>query len=344
MKKISLQTPFFIVLFVAVLVLAFFMFLPFLTSLAVAASLAVVLWPLKIRFAKLFRGHDGLAALATAVTAFILILIPVVLIGFQIFRESAQLYQQFTSGNGLQLRELTSRIETPIKTYIPSFSIDIRPAAGSLFRWFVDHLGGIFAGTLQTALDFFVGIIAFFYFLRDGDRIRRRIIEISPLSDDDDEAILNRLAATISSVLRGTLLVSLIQGTLAGIGFAFFGLPNATLWGSLAALCALIPGFGTSLVMVPTVVYLILSGEFIPAFGLALWSAAAVGMIDNLLRPYLVGRGVKIHQLLILISVLGGIGIFGPLGFLIGPVVLSLLFALLDIYFSLTQPKKTLRV
>lgn len=324
---------FFIALSTGVMALVFFIFLPFLSALTVAVSLAILLWPVRVRLMRAFRGQRTFAALTTVVAASILLLIPATLLGYELFRESSRLYAQASSGSA-SVASLSKAIEGPIRQYYPDFSFDLGPGAQNVFKWLFDHLGTIFSSTLQTALEAFVAVIAFYYFLKDGERFRRKLMELSPLPDEEDAAILDKLVATINSVLIGTLLVSILQGVLAGIGFAMFGIPDSTLWGSLAAISSLIPGFGTSLVLVPGIVYLFLTGKVVAGLGLTIWSATAVGLVDNLLRPYLVGRGVRIHPLLVLISVLGGIDLFGALGFLIGPVVLSLMFALLDLYFA----------
>ena len=122
------------------------------------------------------------------------------------------------------------------------------------------------------------------------------------------------------------------------VGIWIFGIPNATLWGSIAAIAALIPSVGTSLVVLPGVLYLFLFGERFAALGLMIWGMTAVGLIDNILGPHLMKRGIAIHPFFILLSVLGGLGLFGPVGFLIGPLILALLFALLDIYAKVIKP------
>jgi predicted PurR-regulated permease PerM len=128
------------------------------------------------------------------------------------------------------------------------------------------------------------------------------------------------------------LLIALTQGFVSGIGFAIFGVPSATLWGSMAAVGSLVPGVGTAIVIAPMVMYLLVTGSTVAAIGLAIWGIIAVGMVDNFLGPILVGRGVRIHALFILFAVIGGVQYFGPLGFILGPLVLSLLYALLDIH------------
>jgi predicted PurR-regulated permease PerM len=129
--------------------------------------------------------------------------------------------------------------------------------------------------------------------------------------------------------------IALLQGVIAGVGFFLFGLPNPALWGSTAAISALIPGVGTSLVLIPAVIYVMIFGSPVQGIGLLLWSLLAVGLVDNLLGPRLMRKGAKIPQFAIFIAVMGGLAVFGPLGFVIGPLVFSLLFTLLDIYSSL---------
>ena len=126
--------------------------------------------------------------------------------------------------------------------------------------------------------------------------------------------------------------MALIQGILTAVGFALFGVPNPTLWGSVAAIAALVPSVGTALVLFPAILFLYWSGAALSALGLLLWGATAVGLIDNFLGPKLAGRGMRLHPFLILLSILGGIALFGPIGFLLGPLVLSMLFVLLEIY------------
>jgi len=112
------------------------------------------------------------------------------------------------------------------------------------------------------------------------------------------------------------------------------------LWGSVTAIAALIPGVGTSLVLIPAILFLFISGRFFPGFGLLIWGAGAVGLVDNFLGPKLVGRGMRMHPFIILLSVLGGIGFFGPVGFLLGPLTISLFFAFFEIYSSIKPPEK----
>ena len=140
------------------------------------------------------------------------------------------------------------------------------------------------------------------------------------------------MGKAINSVIKGSLVIAIIQGILTGLGFTLFQVPNPALWGSIASITALIPGIGTALVLIPGILYLFFSFKIGLGFGLLAWGILAVGLIDNILGPTLVGRGTKIHPFLVLFGVLGGIQLFGPAGFIAGPLILSLLFALAEIY------------
>ena len=173
--------------------------------------------------------------------------------------------------------------------------------------------------------------------MKDGKQFGKYLVELSPLDDKDDFFIISRLKSAVKATVKGNLTISLIQGILTGIGFFIFGVPSPVLWGGIAAITALIPGIGTALVLVPGIAYLFISGNTYSGIGLSIWGLTAVGLIDNLLGPKLVGQGMKLHPLAVFVSVIGGMAFFGPLGFIFGPLALSICIALVDIYFSLRK-------
>jgi len=198
----------------------------------------------------------------------------------------------------------------------------------------------VFSSVGKVFLALFLSLLAFYCLIKDGQSLRDFYIRISPLPDEDDERILVKLHATVNSVIRGTLVIAVIQGFLTGIGFMIFGIPNPTLWGSIAAITALVPTVGTAIVLIPGIIYLSIASGTAPAVGLTIWGLVAVGLVDNFLGPQVMKRGVAIHPFVILLSVLGGLSFFGPIGFLIGPLIISLLFALLEIYIEIIEPVK----
>jgi predicted PurR-regulated permease PerM len=157
-------------------------------------------------------------------------------------------------------------------------------------------------------------------------------VKASPLPDEEDRMILDRTARAVRAVATGTLLLAIIQGTLVAIGFFIVGIDRPILWGTLASVGALMPGIGTTIVTGPAIIYLFATGQLFWGVVLLAYAAVVVGLIDNFLGPYLIGRQSKLHPFIILIAVLGGISVFGPIGFIVGPVIVTLFFILLEIY------------
>lgn len=339
MENQKLPFYFLLLLLVGTSLLVFSIFRPFLLALILAMTFAVVFQPLHKKIVGYSRQRDGLAAFLTTIIIVAFILVPLIFLGIQILQEAELLYSYLTEGNGRDniLNTISGLIDNVQRVFpfMRDFSIDVNQLFRQGMGWLLQNLGAIFSNFAITIVSSFIFIFALYYLLKDGIRLKRTIIDLSPLAEADNEAIFHKLEGTIASVMKGSLLIALIQGVLTAVGFTIFGIPNAFLWGSVAAIAALIPGLGTALVLVPAVIFLFLSGKTFSAIGLLVWGIGAVGLIDNLLGPKLIGRGTQLHPFLILLSVLGGVGLFGPLGFLLGPLVLSLFFALLDIYSSL---------
>lgn len=333
-----MQQAFLFLLLGSAFILALFIFWPFLGSLALAAVASVIVRPLYRRILAKVR-WPGLSALAAVLVSMVLILVPFSLLGTQVAQEAEQLYVSLSAEDGTALiSRALERIEQSVSAYVPVGDFSAEAAADIdtyLERglvWLLGHLGSVFSSIASLLLNFLIFFIALFYILRDGPLFKQKIIELSPLADADDHMIFARLETAVNSVVKGNLSIALIQGLLTAIGFTIFGVPNAVLWGTVAAIAALIPGLGTALVIIPAVIYLLIVGSTAGAIGLILWGILAVGLIDNFLGPRLVGRGMKMHPLFVLLAVLGGIIFYGPLGIFLGPLTLSFLFALVSIH------------
>ncbi|MDP2704348.1 MAG: AI-2E family transporter [bacterium] len=337
MAETKTHANFFLLLLALATVLGFIILHPYFTSVIVGGILAVIFYPLYKRFLSRVRTKT-LAAAATLALVLIIVLIPLLGIGVQVVNEAGDVYARLTA-NGT-LGDIIESLERTIAKYIPGAAIQIsdaqireyaRQAVGKI----IENIGPVFSGVAGLVLRIVLTLMALFYFLKDGDKFREKCIELSPLAEKDNRAIIEKIRVAIVSVIRGSLVIGVVQGMLTGIGFALFGVPNPALWGSLAAIAALVPGVGTSLINIPGILFLVISGNYLNALLLLVWAAGAVGLVDNLLGPHLISKRTKIHQFLILLSVLGGIKAFGPVGFLIGPLVLSFLLALLDMYPSI---------
>lgn len=305
---------------------------PFVSALALAAIIVTICYPLYTRILKATpKKNETIAALLTTSLVLLIIIIPLFFVTSMLVNEAVSVYK-IVNAEQIGFEDSLRTIETNIQKYLPGFNINATEYLKQSASWLASNLGAIFAGTASTIFLFFIAILGSFYLFRDGRAFTRGLVKISPLPDAQDEVIMKRLALAVRSVATGTVLVALIQGTLTALGLWMFGFERAILWGVIAAFGALIPSVGTSIVFIPAVAYLAFNGLYFQAAGLLVWGVLAVGLIDNLLGPYLMSRGNKMHPFLILLAVLGGITVFGPIGFIVGPVLVSLFMVLLELY------------
>lgn len=345
MQSDRLRPYFLMIVLAAAIVLTALIFSPFLKPLALAAVFAVVLQGLYRSISELLGGWPSTAALLTVIVSVVLILLPLSLVGVLVGNEARELYFSLNQGGGRStISEFFLRVDESFGGVIPGLGEFARDASANVdtytkeaLQWITGHAGDIFSSISQLLLSSFIFLIALYYLLRDGKHVRQMLIELSPLSDRDDAGVFDRLELAVNSVIKGNLTIALVQGILTMVGFTLFGVPSAILWGTVAAVAALIPGIGTALVFIPAVAYLFFTGDTAQALGLLGWGTLAVGLVDNFLGPKLIGSGTQLHPLLILLAVIGGIMFFGPIGIFLGPLALSLLFALLSIYADVSR-------
>ncbi len=303
----TLQSYFLVTSIAVSLVLAFFIFRPFLVVLVLAVVFATVLHPLYRGVLRRMSESPGLASFVTILILVICILGPLTFMLIQIVGDAQHLYVSLSGGSGkMYLTTVFSYVNDAVAQYIPGFVFSVPDLSASIdqyiksgLQWLIQNLGGVFGGAARFFIDLFIFLIALYYLLRDGSKLKQTIVENSPLADADTENVFMRLKLALHAVIRGSLIIALIQGVLTGIGFALFGVPNSILWGMTAVFTALIPGIGTSLVLAPGILYLFISGAAAPATGLLIWSILAVGLIDNFLGPRLVGSGTRLHPLVV---------------------------------------------
>lgn len=342
LSKIS--SYFFFILLLGATVAAVFIFLPFLTPIILGIAGSVVAYPIYLKLTKLLGSNVGwkanLAAFITIILIIVVIIVPLFFIVSRIYVEVQFLYTTLTDEGDRSvvidnLNAISQTVSNSLFQIIPAYNFDslnITEYMKSFLIWIFGNLDRIFTGVATMAIYLFVFIISMFYFIRDGAIIKKKFVSWSPLLDKYDEYITETLKKAILSVFGGTIVVSIIQGVITGIGFFIFSIPAPAVWGATAALAAFVPGIGTSLVLIPGVIYLIIIGNYYYAIGLVIWGIFAVGLIDNFLGPHLINKGVNVHPFLILISVLGGLSTFGPIGLILGPLIVAFLFALLEVY------------
>ena len=209
MHRSYIQTTFFFTFLIGVLTLSLFIFLPYLITLSVATTFAVVTFPLYRRITGLAQGRKGIAALLTIFITVLLVLAPLSFIGTQVVWESHDLYQRIGENQESLTENFTGLIESSIKRFAPQLNLDLSRYAGQGLSWLAGKIGPLFAGTAQSLLYLFLGMIAFYYFLKDGRKFLAAIVALSPLPDGEDTKILTRLEIAINSIIRGTLVIAL---------------------------------------------------------------------------------------------------------------------------------------
>jgi predicted PurR-regulated permease PerM len=335
------QFYFLLAIIIVVSILSIFIFSPFLNALILAVVFSVMFNGLYRNILGITKNNESLSSLATIVIVVVLVVGPILFLGLQIFQEAQGLYITLLEKGGdrgiLSVIDMLSSSLSKTFPILGNLSFDVDQYLKETLSLFSSHLGGFFSSFAKILTSAFLFMIALYYMLKDGKRIHKYILKLSPLPDTYDEAVLDKLSLAVKSVMFGSISVAAIQGLVAATGYYIFGVPSAVLWGTVTAVSALIPAIGTSLILVPAILFLFLSGQTFSGIGLLIWGAIAVGTIDNFVGPKLVGRGMELHPLIVFISVIGGIIFFGPLGFLLGPLTLNLLIVLLDIYSQVTK-------
>lgn len=333
----KVEFGFFFLLAAAAAVVSFFIFRPYLGALFVALVFSIAFRPAHEFFLRR-RMRDSAATILTLLVLFLVVLIPVTLFGFFIFDDAQALYAQARSGAPVFERfdALVLPLEGYLRVFAPEARLNLSEYLQSGLSFVIGNFGSVFSGIVGFAFKTVIMLLALFYLFRDGQKLRAFVVRLSPLTNEYDERILKRLEDAIASVVQGKLLIVFIQAVLSALAFFIFGIAHPVLLGAAVSVAALIPFVGVGLVFVPVALYLFFIGSAGSAVGL-LVAGVVIGTVDNVLGPILYERGLRLHPLLILLSVLGGLAFFGPVGFLAGPVTLSLFFALLDIYPLLFQ-------
>ena len=301
---------------------------PFFPGLVLATVPTTLVLPLHKKMA-LRIGRPGLAAGATMAGVVLLLLLPLSGLALLVGTEAVGALRWLTTGPGLgnttegvqgALRTAATRFGVNPDTAIVFITEQLRPLAEALMGRTLSVLSGIPGILLQLG----VALFALFYLLRDSDAFLialRRMIPLDPCRTDE---LLARAKDITEATVYGTVVVAVVQGVMGGIAFRLVGLPAATLWGAIMGVLALIPMIGPPLVWIPAAVYLIITGSVAQALVLAAFGALVIGTVDNLLRSIFVGRRAHVHSLVVFLSVLGGVVVFGVAGVVMGPVLFAL--------------------
>jgi len=334
----------FLLLLVAGISLLFLeMIRPFFTTLFLGAIFSGLLHPVYQKILLWFRGKAGLAAFATLVLFFFVLLGPAATFLVIVADQAVQV----TESAAPWIASVQAQLDEPgafdrLIEQFP-FAETLRPyqdqvvqkageLAGSIGGWVVGALTSVTRGTVTVVFLLFIMLYAMFFFLLDGRRLLRKILYYLPLSDEDEQRMLGKFVSVTRAMVKGTFLIGIVQGALAGLAFAVAGVPSAAFWGTVMAVLSIVPGIGSALVWVPAAIYLGVIDRMGAAIGLVVWCGLVVGLIDNLMRPWLVGRDTKMPDLMILLGTLGGLFAFGAAGVLIGPIIAALFITVWELY------------
>ncbi|MFH1046791.1 MAG: AI-2E family transporter [Patescibacteria group bacterium] len=333
MNNKRFQVFFFISALLASLVLTLLVFRPYLTLLAFGGVLAVIAMPL-YRYLKKFLKSDIASAFLTVLFIAVVILFPLAFFLAALTGEAidlfanANLHLTNVSGTEYLLKILPESLHAQIPQLIEqSFGMATKVA-----QFVSSNLIGIFSNAFSVVFGFFIVLFSVYYLLKDGHKIKNTLLSLSPLADEYDELVFEKIAIAIRAVMGGVLIMGILKGVLAGFFFWIFGVPAPLFWGVLTGIASFVPVFGVSLTTLPLAIYLFATGHIWSGVGLMAVSVAIIGTIDNFLQPKLVESKTKIHPLLILLAILGGLKFYGFAGFILGPLTLAVTLALFSIY------------
>jgi predicted PurR-regulated permease PerM len=331
-----------VVVLFALLVTALFlsMIREFLMAILLAGIFSALANPLYRRFERWFAGRRAIASVVTLLLLVTGILLPLAgLLGMVTAQaievgESVKPWveKQLTRPGGLSDLLASVPFYDRIQPHEKAILEKAGEMVGIVSKFLVDRLSSVTVMTIQFLFTVFILLYSMFFFLMDGDKLLRKILFYLPLEDADERRLLEKFTKVTRATLKGTVVVGVLQGGLAGLAFFAVGIQGAVFWGTIMVVLSVIPAIGTALVWVPAAIVLAAGGHIIKAVVLAVFCAVVVGSVDNLVRPLLVGRDTQMHELLILFGTLGGIFMFGVVGFIVGPIVAALFTTIWEIY------------
>ncbi|HEY6364653.1 MAG TPA: AI-2E family transporter [Candidatus Binatia bacterium] len=347
MNRDWLVTAFFFTLLLVLLYGTFLILSPFLKALTWAAILAVLFYPAYDWLLRMFKGKATLASLTVIVVIALVIVLPgiqivgflteevvelVKAVGALVNSEGVQTWQQhpwiqwllrWWSMLGVELAKLKFEIDLG-KLVIQGAQVSsgyvlaqAKGAAQNLFLFVANVL---------------LVLLTLFFFLRDGAAFCYRLRRLLPMDPEHQERLFTNIVNAVTAVVHGCLVVAMIQGFLAGLAYWVLGVPYALVWGVVTAFFALLPVGGSTIVTIPVTIYLFLQGNVVKGVLMVIWALGVVGAVDNVLKPMFIGTRLKLPMLFLFFGILGGLAVFGALGLILGPVLLALLAALLDLY------------
>lgn len=341
----QLHKAFLLLVVVGITVLFLVMVRGFLEAVILAGVFAGMGRPVFLALAERLGGRRRSASLLTVLGLLLLIVVPLGAFLALVVAQAVEVSDaagSWISEQSQRWSELATRLEAvPILGHlVPSEGAVASRASelvGRVGTFLINNLRAATAGTVSLGLQLFVMLYAMYFFLMDGPRILSRMLYFTPLEHDDERKLIEQFVSVTRATIKGSILVGLIQGALAGAAFFLLNIPGAAFWSTVMAVLSVIPVLGSGIIWAPAAVVLMVTGRLAAGIGLGLWGLLVVSTIDNFLRPRLVGRDTKMHDLLVLLSTFGGLAMFGLVGFILGPIVAALFLTAWDLYAAAFQ-------
>jgi predicted PurR-regulated permease PerM len=313
---------------------------PFIMAVLLAGIFSSLAQPAYRRFVLWFSGRRSAASIVTLAMIILVIILP---LGFLLGLVTGEAIKVGESISPWVQDKLNNPDEVvvwlqglPYYDKIAPYEDDILTRAGQMVgifsKFLINNLSHATTGTVQFLFMMMIMLYSMYFFLMDGGKLIDLILYYLPLEDKEERRLLEKFSSVTRATLKGTAVIGILQGGLAGLAFAVVGIPSAVFWGTLMVVLSVIPGIGTGLIWVPAVVILIAGGSLGKGIGLAIFCGLVVGSIDNVIRPRLVGKDTQMPDLLILLGTMGGIMMFGVLGLILGPIVAALFVTIWEIY------------
>jgi predicted PurR-regulated permease PerM len=305
---------------------------PFFGAVCWSVFIAIVFWPMHRHFLHRSHHRPNMAAAGSLTVVLLIVILPLTLLAASITQEASVFVEKLRSGEiqfSVYFQRLLQALPEWARGMLQRFGMGdlqlmqqkILAAIGASGQALTSRVVGIGQVTLDFVVAFFVMLYVLFFLFRDGDRLAQSVARSIPLNPQHTRRLLAQFATVVRATVKGNIVVALIQGALGSLAFWFLGLPGAVLWGAVMALLSLLPAVGAALVWIPVALYYFFAGEIVKGVGLTIWGALVIGLVDNFLRPILVGRDTRLPDYLVLVATLGGIVVFGLNGFVIGPVI-----------------------
>jgi predicted PurR-regulated permease PerM len=332
-----------VLLFAVVLYLMYRILQPFLLSLFLAIVMFTLLAPVNDTIASRFGQRRSLAALTVCLGLTLVLVVPLVYLAFAVARQAGGLYDTLRDPQTLtNIREWanpeTNRLFARIQAFLPgSFDVSdlwarLGEQAQAIAATAFAAMFAVLSGILDFTLNYVIAFVALFFLLRDSDYFIRALRAISPLDEKGEDLFVNQFRSVTNATVIGALATAAVQGLIGGVIYVSLGIPNALLWGTLSGLLSLVPVVGGAVIWIPLLFYLLVTGSLYKALILLLLQVLVVGSVDNFLRPVLIEGRVKMHSLVVFLSILGGISYFGILGIILGPLVFAIGLTFFEFY------------